>query len=42
MICCGVIGKCGDMVGVCTEPVTAQEMMIFFGRAMRRLLQGFS
>jgi hypothetical protein len=23
----GVIGRCGDIEGVCTEPVTAQVMM---------------
>jgi hypothetical protein len=26
-ICSGVIGKCGDIVGVCTDPVTAQVIM---------------
>lgn len=29
MICCGVIGKAVDIVGVCTAPVTAQVMMAF-------------
>jgi hypothetical protein len=34
----GVIGKCGDMLGVWIEPVTAQVMMTFFClRAMSRL-----
>jgi hypothetical protein len=29
-ISAGVIGKCGDMLGVCNDPVTAQVMMTGF------------
>ena len=28
-ICFGVIGRCGVIVGVCIEPVTAQVMITF-------------
>ena len=28
-ICCGVMGRCGDMVGVWIPPVTAQVMITF-------------
>src|SRR5258708_19816916 len=30
-----VYGRCGDIVGVCAEPVTAQVMMTFLDRATR-------
>jgi hypothetical protein len=30
-ICAGVIGKCGDMLGVWMEPVMAQLMITGFG-----------
>ena len=33
-ICSGVIGRCGDMLGVWIEPVIAQVMMTLFFVAM--------
>src|SRR6185436_8367448 len=37
----GVIGRCGDIVGVWMAPVTAQVMMTFLGPAIFRLRLGY-